>query len=543
MDKINEEWLPHLKPDMIENALGFQLDAYLMALEGWRRGLTLKWHVKDSEKFKDIRTWFVEKPGHLFSLSSKEKTHYFFKTRGDLVSNAAVDIGKDKQQTKVHLEHKGVRTPQGQRIEQLDSIDTAKEVAGKVGYPLVVKPSDGSYGRGVMTNINSEEELEYAVQYIQNKLETSDLIIEEYIPGHEHRLYVVGDDVVGAMLREPANVVGDGEKTIRQLIDTKNEQKKQNPRLVSCLIKPSPEMRHFIEKKGYSLQSILPKGDKLYLTDKSNISIGGDPVSVTDELPQSIKDTAVAAVKAVPGLEHGAVDVMIDESGETPKAVVLELNPTAQIGGLVFPMKGKPNDIPKAIIDHYFPETDPITDDQSRLYFDLETVLEPLLTRTAKVAAMTPIPEGKLLAKKYTVTGDVGNHGFHLGLRKQLFERYLFGRVIMLEDDSIEIVASGTDEEAINEFKDAIYEDPERSEIENVKEESYNGPLNIGVEIRTAKHLQLERAQELQQSLELINQELHTLEKNYKNYKSSFSWRVSYPIRLFGAITKFARRS
>ncbi|GEN44228.1 acylphosphatase [Alkalibacillus haloalkaliphilus] len=543
MDNINEEWLPHLQPSMIENAQGYQLDAYLMALEGWRRGLTLKWHVKDSEKFKDIRTWYVEKPGHLFSLSSKERVHYFFKTRGDLVSNGAVDIGKDKQQTKVHLEREGVRTPQGQELTQLESIDLAKEVANKVGYPVVVKPSDGSYGRGVFTNIGTEEDLENAITYIQKTLETNDIIIEEHIPGDEHRLYVVGDKVVGAMLREPANVTGDGENTVKQLIGIKNEQKKRNPRLVSCLIKQNPETRHFIEKQGYTLQSVLPEGEKLYLTDKSNISIGGDPISVTDELPQTVKDVAVAAVKAIPGLVHSAVDLIVDRSGDQVEGVVLELNPTAQIGGLVFPMKGKPNDIPKAIIDYYFPDTEPITQDSSKLYFDLETVLEPLLTRTAKVAAMSPTPKGELHAKKYIVTGDVSNHGFHLGLRKQLFERYLFGRIVMLEDDSIEVIAAGTDPEAVEEFKEAIYEDPERSEIESVTEEAYDGALNIGVEIKTAKHLQLERAQELQQSLELINQELHSLEKNYKTYLKSFSWRISYPIRLVGAIFKSIRRS
>ncbi|WP_017185325.1 ATP-grasp domain-containing protein, partial [Alkalibacillus haloalkaliphilus] len=340
MDNINEEWLSHLQPSMIENAQGYQLDAYLMALEGWRRGLTLKWHVKDSEKFKDMRTWYVEKPGHLFSLSSKERVHYFFKTRGDLVSNGAVDIGKDKQQTKVHLEREGVRTPQGQELTQLESIDFAKEVANKVGYPVVVKPSDGSYGRGVFTNIGTEEDLENAINYIQKTLEINDIIIEEHIPGDEHRLYVVGDKVVGAMLREPANVIGNGENTVKQLIDIKNEQKKRNPRLVSCLIKQNPETRHFIEKQGYTLKSVLPEGEKLYLTDKSNISIGGDPISVTDELPQSVKDVAVAAVKAIPGLVHSAVDLIVDRSGDQVEGVVLELNPTAQIGGLVFPMKG-----------------------------------------------------------------------------------------------------------------------------------------------------------------------------------------------------------
>ncbi|MDO6658973.1 hypothetical protein Q4550_24320, partial [Anaerobacillus sp. 1_MG-2023] len=75
----------------------------VVALEGWRRGLTLRWHVKDSEKFKEMKTWFVDKPGQLFSLSSKDRTHYFFRTRGDKVTNEAVDTGRDKEKTKQAL--------------------------------------------------------------------------------------------------------------------------------------------------------------------------------------------------------------------------------------------------------------------------------------------------------------------------------------------------------------------------------------------------------------------------------------------------------
>src|SRR5690625_3028570 len=129
MGKVNKEWLPHLAPEKIEEVSGYQLDAYLMALEGWRRGLTLRWHVKDSEKFKKMRTWFVEKPGHLFSLSSKDKTHYFFKTRGDLVTNEAVDIGSNKFATKLYLKQKGIPVPEAKRFVTMATNEQIIEAA------------------------------------------------------------------------------------------------------------------------------------------------------------------------------------------------------------------------------------------------------------------------------------------------------------------------------------------------------------------------------------------------------------------------------
>ena len=100
MDEINTKWLPHLTPEVVSEIENNYLDSYVVALEGWRRGLTLKWHVKDSEKFKEMKTWFVDEPGQLFSLHSKDRSHYFFRTRGDKVTNEGVVLVMEKDATK-----------------------------------------------------------------------------------------------------------------------------------------------------------------------------------------------------------------------------------------------------------------------------------------------------------------------------------------------------------------------------------------------------------------------------------------------------------
>lgn len=236
MDENNTEWLPHLSDEIVSDAHGNLLDAYAVSLEGWRRGLKLRWHVKDSEKFKEITTWFVNKPGQLFSLSSKEKTHYFFRTRGDKVTNEAVAIGKDKERTKKKLLEAGVPVPKGSQFSEDTPNETIIEYAAKIGYPVVLKPTDGSFGRGVVSNITSSGELQYSLQYVREDLGYSDVILERYIPGKEYRLYVVGEKLVGAINRIPPNVVGDGMNNMKALIELKNEERNLNPRLVSCPI-------------------------------------------------------------------------------------------------------------------------------------------------------------------------------------------------------------------------------------------------------------------------------------------------------------------
>lgn len=544
MVSVNENWLPHLHPEVVSEVEGNYLDAYVVALEGWRRGLTLRWHVKDSEKFKEMKTWYVDEPGQLFSLHSKEKSHYFFRTRGDKVTNEAVEKGMDKQRTKELLKKAGIPVPDGRQFMRKDDEETVIEYAETLGYPVVIKPKDGSFGRGVMSDIKSEEELKYSLQYLREQLEEDQIIVEKYIPGNDYRLYVVDDKVVGAILRVPPNVVGDGINSIEALIDIKNSERQLNPRLTTCPIKINQELVDYIGKSGYTLESIPGKDEVVYLSDKGNISIGGDPIDVLDELSDEIKQIAVQALRAIPGLTHGAVDLIIDKDQDGNEAgYVIELNPTAQIGGILFPVKGKSRDIPAAIIDYYFPETKNVQTEKEKIYFDFYDVLEPLISRQGVISTVSPAPIGKIHMKKYTVYGDVQNHGYHLGLRKQAFERGLHGFVMNVEDNAIDIVVAGTDKEMIDDFRHGITEDEERAHVIEIHESDYDGFVKVGFDSR-ANLKDLEKDLELlKENITQTSEEVRKLEIQKRKLQKSFSWRLTYPIRLSGAIIKFFKRS
>lgn len=539
MDEINTKWLPHLTPEVVSEIENNYLDSYVVALEGWRRGLTLKWHVKDSEKFKEMKTWFVDEPGQLFSLHSKDRSHYFFRTRGDKVTNEAVELGMDKEATKRILSEKGIPVPEGRQFTEEVTEDDFVNYANELGYPVVIKPTDGSFGRGVVANITTDSELRHALDYVRNELNEKDIIVEKYIDGNDYRLYIVDDQVVGAILRVPPNITGDGINSIEALIDIKNEERKLNPRLATTLIKIDKELVDYIGRYGYTLQSIPDKGEKIYLSDKCNISIGGDPIDVLDDLSDEIKQLAVDALRAIPGLVHGAVDLMIekDEDG-TEKGYIIELNPTAQLGGILFPLKGQPRDVPKAIIDYYFPETKEVETDKEKIYFDYYDVLEPLISRQGVITTVSPAPVGKIHMKKYTVYGDVLDHGYHLGLRKQAFERGLHGFVSNASEDAIEIVVAGLDPQMVDDFKHGITEDKERATVTEIEESDYDGFVKVGFDSQANFKTLEEDINVLREELKAQNEQIKKLELKRRNYHRSFSWRITAPIRLLGAIRK-----
>ena len=53
-------------------------------------------------------------------------------------------------------------------------------------------------------------------------------MVEQFIPGADYRLLVIGDRLVAAALREPAQVVGDGRSTIRQLVEEVNRDPRRS---------------------------------------------------------------------------------------------------------------------------------------------------------------------------------------------------------------------------------------------------------------------------------------------------------------------------
>ena len=66
------------------------------------------------------------------------------------------------------------------------------------------------------------------------------VLIEEFIKGKEYRFLVIDDEVVGILHRVPANVIGDGEKTISELVEIKNQDPLRGKGYVTPLEKMQP---------------------------------------------------------------------------------------------------------------------------------------------------------------------------------------------------------------------------------------------------------------------------------------------------------------
>src|SRR5699024_9499002 len=240
-----------IEEKMIRGARGFNLDSYLMALEGWRRGLTLTWY-SNVNMFSDIEIIGFNPIGKSFSLKDENSKlkHYFYRSRGDLVSNSAVHNAHDKFYTKEALINNGVPTPKGFQFGKDTELENIlNQIHTKqLTYPVVVKPVFGSLGKGIITNIHDEVTLASAINQIKVDKEYNEYIVEEQIDGQEYRLYVVDEEIVAITERVPANITGNGKNTILELIKLKNIERENNVYLKTKLIPIDDEVESFLLK-------------------------------------------------------------------------------------------------------------------------------------------------------------------------------------------------------------------------------------------------------------------------------------------------------
>ena len=537
MKDIRGVSLPQLPNEITKSARKTRLDAFAVALEGWRRGLKLKWYTKDSEHYEDMVIFGVNPPGRLFSLSSETRTHYFFRTRGDKVSSEAVNTVDDKGVTKNILAEQGVPVPKGKGFSESTTDEELIEYSKTIEFPIVFKPTNASLGDGVVTNINSQQELLEAIKYVRHDLGYGEVILEQHVHGPEYRLYVVDGKVVAAYNRIPANITGDGVHTIEELIARKNYERRQNARLNSCLIHIDVELVEFIEEKGYDLTSIPPKDEYIPLREKTNVSIGGDPIDVTDQISEDTKQIAIDTLKAFPGLTHAGVDIIINENKNLKDpAYVLEINATAQIGGILYPLRGKARNIPGAIIDYYFPETKGIDTSNSKVYFDMSTVLEPMENRSALEVEVAPCPLGKMHARKFTVTGNVQKESYHRWLKKQALDRNLHGYVKNIVHDEVEILVAGDDKEIVEDFRKVIDQYPRGSKVSRIRMEFYGGYIPVGFDIiettlrsgiRSVRH----NLRKAEKEFVRLTRQKERLEKDIGHILNSTSWNITERLR------------
>ncbi|MFC6465385.1 bifunctional glutamate--cysteine ligase GshA/glutathione synthetase GshB [Marinilactibacillus sp. GCM10026970] len=269
-------------------------------------------------------------------------------------------IMENKTVTKKILKSKGFKVPGGEEYQtKKDALDDFYKFKDR---SIVVKPKSTNYGLGitVFKHSPSIEDFEEAIDIAFS--EDASVLVEDFAAGTEYRFFVLDGKVKAVLLRVPANVTGDGKRSVRELIEQKNEDPLRGTKHRAPLekIQLGNIEKLTLKEQGYTFESIPEKGETVYLRVNSNISTGGDSIDFTDEMDESYK--LLAEKMAVPiGVKVTGIDLIIPDytkpsTEADPGYTVIEANFNPAMHMHAFVSQGKGRRLTVEILKMLFPE-------------------------------------------------------------------------------------------------------------------------------------------------------------------------------------------
>lgn len=309
-----------------------QLNPYaaLIAKEAMRRGIQVD--VLDAEE------------GYL-KLTHGGRSLVTRESLSELTTAVAMSRCEDKRVTSRLLSAAGLRVPRQIAATAEDENLAFLEEVGR----LVVKPAKGEQGLGISVDVREPGELRDAVA--RAKQEGGPVLLEEFVEGQDVRVVVIGHKAVAAAVRQPAMIIGDGRKTVRQLIE-KQSRRRAAATGGESRIPLDPETLRCVETAGYGMEDVPPEGLHIRVRKTANLHTGGTIHDVTDTVHPELL-TAAEETSRVLNIPVAGVDLMVPdlkqdthwiiEVNERPGLANHEPQPTAErFIDLLFPRTATP---------------------------------------------------------------------------------------------------------------------------------------------------------------------------------------------------------
>ncbi|MCK9258250.1 MAG: N-acetylglutaminylglutamine synthetase [Azoarcus sp.] len=296
--------------------------------------------IVDEAARRGIHAEVLDAEGGYFRLTLGGRSIVCRESLSELTSAIAMSRCQDKRVTLKLLAAEGISVP-----AQIDADDPAARAAFLARHAaVVVKPVEGEQGKGISVNLTAEDEVAAAVERAHGYCDR--VIVEQFCRGEDLRIVVIDFRVVAAAVRRPPVVVGDGESSVRTLIE-KQSRRRAAATGGESRIPLDGETERCVRSQGWSLSSVLPAETRLRVRNTANLHTGGTIHDVTADLHPTLRTAAEKAAKVldipVTGLDFlvpavDGPDYVIIEANERPGLANHEPQPTAErFVDLLFP--------------------------------------------------------------------------------------------------------------------------------------------------------------------------------------------------------------
>ena len=370
--------------------------------------------------------------GNLIQLGYGKAQRRIWTAETDRTGAIAENIAQDKQLTRRLLSSAGVPVPAGR---EATSPADAWAAAEELELPVVVKPGDGNHGRGVSIRLSDRRAVEAAYEYAAS--EGTSVVVERFVPGTQHRVLVVGDRAVAASRGHADQVVGDGARTVRELVEIANQdiqRGQDSTRLLSQLTIDQVSVE-LLRRQGLEPSSVPASGRAVLLHYNGDLT-----VDVTDQMHPDVAARCVLAAKTV-GLDIAGIDLICEDIGqplERQGGSVIEVNASPALVMHIAPQVGKPRAVGEAIVELLFSkqkeERTPViavsgTHGRSATTLAIEQMLESAGRVVSRAGTAGLRAEGRLVQE-----ADASNAA---GARRALMNPYIDVAVLEVSEESV----------------------------------------------------------------------------------------------------------
>ena len=171
-----------------------------------------------------------------------------------------------------------------------DDISTALALL-KRRKQVIVKPDDGARGNGFVSNITDEKTLREALDYARKYVGASRrILVQEQFFGDEIRLISIDGEVKSVLHSMRPFVIGDGKRTISDLIAERNKERvKINERVMIPYVFLDETI---IDADILHSRKVLPNGEKLFLNHSTATKNGALIVDIFETIDGSYIEIA-----------------------------------------------------------------------------------------------------------------------------------------------------------------------------------------------------------------------------------------------------------
>lgn len=288
---------------------------------------------------------------HTLLMNNGNHSWYTRGSRTSFQSSIGKSIADKKDLTKLFLSNNSIPTAKFVSYSNKSQFENISQLH----FPIVIKPSFGNQGKNVYVGIQNKSEAYsyYSSFHVDDEFPG---IAEEMLEGKEYRILCINFKFIAAAYRQPAYIIGDGKKTIQELIDEKNSHPWRGADHYSplSLITINSITLKILEKLNLTLKSILPLNFRIELKKTSNLSQGGEAINISNQV---CKENIILFenIAKICDLNTIGIDVMCSDINkpitQQQKAGIIEINCSPGLRMHHYPIVGEPVNAAGKILD------------------------------------------------------------------------------------------------------------------------------------------------------------------------------------------------